>query len=417
MSESVEAYEQATTTAARAGHTDAQIESLISLALPACYTNLARGLEVCAQAVELSRNYGDRLLLAQAQMAAATCRLLYDSWQREDADLYATAVRTIEGLSSSSAPAYYQMLHLYVRAVQGDYRGALEGADSVIRQMAETVSPAAYLLALGAKALSLLHLGQFGDVLRIVRAGRETAEKNEVDPWVFVFREAWLRSLCFDFEGVRWLGTVNIRSDTDRHAVQPRAIALIAAGHAELSEQNYAPALEYFRQVLDTRATPNFFLHWHWRIQAHLGITAALVRSGDMVHARLEAARCLESAQSTADPNLKALALEMNARVAFADHNLPSSRQHISNALAIVEEFDVPVAAWRVHAAACELCPNEEEAERHRAIARETILKIANSFDADEPLRASLLSAALVRPLFGSINRVDHVSRVSSECV
>jgi len=22
------------------------------------------------------------------------------------------------------------------------------------------------------------------------------------DPWVFIFREAWLRSLCFDFEGV-----------------------------------------------------------------------------------------------------------------------------------------------------------------------------------------------------------------------
>ena len=141
------------------------------------------------------------------------------------------------------------------------------------------------------------------------------------------------------------------------------------------------------------------------------------MRSGDIAHARLEAARCLESAQSTADPNLKALALEMNARVAFADHNLHSSRQHISNALAIVEEFDVPVAAWRVHAAACELCPTQEEAERHRAIARDIILKIANSFDADEPLRASLLSAALVRPLFESINRVDHVSRVSSECV
>jgi len=176
---------------------------------------------------------------------------------------------------------------------------------------------------------------------------------------------------------------------------------LIAAGHAELYQQNYARALEYFRQVLDTRATPNFFLHWHWRIQAHLGMTAALVRSGDIVNARLEAARCLESAQATADPNLKALALEMNARVALADHNLPGSRRYIHNALAIVEEFDVPVAAWRVHAAACELSPNQEQAERHRAIARDTLLKIANSFDAHEPLRASLLSAAPVRPLFG----------------
>jgi hypothetical protein len=44
------------------------------------------------------------------------------------------------------------------------------------------------------------------------------------------------------------------------------------------------------------------------------------------------------------------------------------------------------------------LCPNQEEAEQHRANARDIILKIANSFDADEPVRASLLSAAPVRP-------------------
>jgi len=279
MSDSVEAYEQAAAAAARAGQTAAQIESLISLAFPACYTNLTRGLEVCAQAVEVSRDYGDPLLLAEAQMAAATCRLLYDSWRIADAKLFATAVGTIEGLSASSAPAYYQILSVYVRAVQGDYRWALERADLAIREMAETASPAAYLNALGAKALSLLHLGQFGEVLRIVRAGRETAEKNEVDPWMFAFREAWLRSLCFDFEGVRRLGDVSIRSDSDRHAVQPRAIALVAAGYAKLYEHRYDEALGCFAQVLDTDATPNFFLHWHWRIQAHLGLTAALLRS------------------------------------------------------------------------------------------------------------------------------------------
>src|SRR5262249_9191182 len=105
MSESVEAYHHAAAAAARAGQTAAQIESLISFAFPACYTNLTLGLEVCAQAIEVSRNYGDPLLLAQAQMAASACRLLYDSWRREDAELYAAAVGRIEGSSSFSATA------------------------------------------------------------------------------------------------------------------------------------------------------------------------------------------------------------------------------------------------------------------------------------------------------------------------
>jgi hypothetical protein len=65
-------------------------------------------------------------------------------------------------------------------------------------------------------------------------------------------------------------------------------------------------------------------------------------------------------AQSTADPNLKALAFEMSAWVAFADQDWLPSRQRIQNALAIVEQFHLPVAAWRVHAAAWELCPNQE---------------------------------------------------------
>jgi hypothetical protein len=102
---------------------------------------------------------------------------------------------------------------------------------------------------------------------------------------------------------------------------------------------------------------------------------------------------------------LKALASEMTARVAFADGDWAGSRRHMQNALAIVEEFDVPVAAWRTHAAAWELGRNDAAAERHRAAARDIVLTIANSFDPDEPLRASLLSAAPVRHLFESASR------------
>jgi hypothetical protein len=76
---------------------------------------------------------------------------------------------------------------------------------------------------------------------------------------MFAFREAWLRSLRFDFEGVRRLGAVNTRSDPDQHAAELRAIALVAAGHAELYQQNYDQPLENFAQVLETNATPKCF--------------------------------------------------------------------------------------------------------------------------------------------------------------
>jgi DNA-binding winged helix-turn-helix (wHTH) protein/tetratricopeptide (TPR) repeat protein len=404
MSDSVAAYEQAVAAAAEAGEKALQIECLISLAGPACYCDVNHGLDVCARAVELSRSFGDPLLLAQAQMAAATCRLLYAAWRKEDSFIYEAAVADVRSLAPSSAPTHYQVLSVYVRAAQGDYHGALEAADSAIRQMAGCASPTGYLLALGAKAVSLLHLGRFGEVLRIVRAGQETAKKNDMDPWIFIFREAWLRALCFDFEGVRKLGAVRMRSDSEQHAAQPRTIALVAAGHAEMDRRNYGSALRYFARVTDS-AAPKFFLHWHWRIQAQLGAAAAWLQSGNIPKAVAEAARCLESALATAAPNLRALAWEISARTAFADGDIEGARQSLRNALAIVEQFDVPLAAWRVHGAAWELYPGEADAERHRDIARNLVSTIANSFDDEEPLKTCLLSAVSVRQLFGPLRR------------
>jgi hypothetical protein len=63
------------------------------------------------------------------------------------------------------------MLQVYVQAMQGDYENALANAEAGLRQMEETTSPTVYLLALGAKVVALLHLGRWGEVLRIVQQG------------------------------------------------------------------------------------------------------------------------------------------------------------------------------------------------------------------------------------------------------
>ena len=259
-------------------------------------------------------------------MAAASCRLLYDEWRKEDAELYTTSAAAIRSLSTSGAPAYCQMLHPYVRSAQGDYHGAVEIADAAIEQVAESASPTVYLLALGVKAMSWLHLGRFRDVLRIVRTGREVSEKNDMDPWIFIFREAWLRTLCFDFEGARELGLSHWLPRATRNS----------PGRITIKRWNV------FRRVLDISVTRNFFLHWHWRIQARLGACMAWLGAGDMPNARAEAARCLEAAGSTADPNLKALALKVSARTAFAGQHRPDARRCLENAIAMVKEFDLP---------------------------------------------------------------------------
>jgi tetratricopeptide (TPR) repeat protein len=139
-------------------------------------------------------------------------------------------------------------------------------------------------------------------------------------------------------------------------------------------------------------------------MHARLGLSESRLQAGDIPNARLEVDDFLKSALSVAEPNMQALAWETKARVTAAEKDSSGARQCIESALAILEKFDIPVAAWRVHATAWELYSHAgqiEKAEANRARARELIMRLADSFDQGEPLRESLLTAAPVQRILG----------------
>ena len=66
--------------------------------------------------------------------------------------------------------------------------------------------------------------------------------------------------------------------------------------------------------------------------------------------------------------------------------------------------FEVPAAAWHVHATAAALYErmgNTTAQAQHRRLSRSTILKLAHSLPAEEPLRTTFLSAPRVRVVLG----------------
>jgi len=126
---------------------------------------------------------------------------------------------------------------------------------------------------------------------------------------------------------------------------------------------------------------------------------------GNVSKASHEADGFLESALGSADPQLQALAWEMKTRVAMAEKDWAGASKFIEQALAIVEKFAVPVAGWQVHSTAWRLYQHANEsnkAEMHRACSEQSILKIANSFANEEPLRATFLSAKPVAEILGA---------------
>jgi tetratricopeptide (TPR) repeat protein len=292
------------------------------------------------------------------------------------------------------------MIYAHILALQGNYQEAFEIFEAGIPKLGTTTSLIAYFFALSAKTVALLRLGRFGELWQILQTGKQLAEKNGNDPWLFNFREAWLRTLAFDFEGARRLCDFIMRPDAEYPTGQPKTIARVAAGFAELDRGQYDRAIEYFTQVRDPETTPKFFLHWFWRMTAQLGLSNVWLVSGDLVKARCEADGFLESALSTSDPHLQALAWEMQARLAMSEQAWEAAANYLHQALSVVESFAVPVAAWQVHATAWDFyrhLKNEAAAEGNRASAEAHIFAIANSFTGDDPLRGTFLSAPSAR--------------------
>ncbi len=126
-------------------------------------------------------------------------------------------------------------------------------------------------------------------------------------------------------------------------------------------------------------------------------------RSITRPQARSQAERFLNVTLATAERTWQALAWEANARVAIAQRDLARAKGYIGKALSTIEGYEAPLADWRAHATAAELYAQTSKMEltqHHLELSRATILKLANSMVAEEPLAKVFLSAPLVRNVF-----------------
>jgi tetratricopeptide (TPR) repeat protein len=265
----------------------------------------------------------------------------------------------------------------------------------------QVVNFLAHFGASSAKIIILLRTGQLGKVLQITKSGRTSPDENLSLYWLLTLREAMLRAIAFDFEGARQIcqAAYNVRGGEFPDA-QYYSIDQIAAGKIALQQGKYSEAVEHFRHVQNLDEHTKFFMHWEWRMMVQVELSNTWLLSGNIVNARTAADGFLKSALSTSDPHLQALGWELQARVAIAESDLQSARESIQQALAIVDKSEILVAAWQVYATAWQLYRHVKEhktAETNRERAETCILKIANSFAPDEPLRTTFMSAAPVR--------------------
>jgi hypothetical protein len=181
-------------------------------------------------------------------------------------------------------------------------------------------------------------------------------------------------------------------------------MALITAAFVDLESGDVDRALQRFARVCDRPVLPRFFMDWYWRLAGQLGLASARLAKGDVLRAEDVAGILVRSATSVSDPAIRALAWDIRAQTALAAQQWDCAKDYVEHAVAALELFETPIAAWKVHATAAEVhrrTGDVEAAEGHRAAAEAAILSLAASLPEGDPLRESLLSAGPVRRILG----------------
>ena len=386
--------------AAKHGFVVAQVNSLTRLARALAFMDPARCIAVCERAAELSRTQNDPLLQARAEMLLACWRIITNGWRKEEAEICAAAREKIR--KNDVIPAYYEILYAHVQCIRGDYEGAYQTAQSGIPKSIENDNLTVYLSAHSSLTQSLLQLGRLGELLQVLTTALDVAEKNRNGPWLGIFRAnlAWVRLQCGDISGASRIAGELVRERIEEPAGQIRTMATITAAFADLESGSPDSALQGFSIVTGDQAAARFFLDWHWRLMARLGLCEAWLAKGDRVRATQAAEDFFQPAASAADPGLNALAWELKARLALRESKNDLACSLAEKALAAFDSFKAPMVAWRIEMTASDCyrsAGHPERAEQHHARAVVIVKGLIESIPVNDPLRGSLASSPAIR--------------------
>jgi tetratricopeptide (TPR) repeat protein len=402
-----ETYHALTDRAAHYGFVDVEVRALVEQAWPMSWMNSQAALDSLERARGLSDRQTERMR-TRTRASCACWRVWTGGWDPSAAEEARRAIAEIRRTESRAVLgqhlADFGMIELASSRYRDAHQIACESRAMLVEQCTENpyMTPG-HLVSGFIACWSLTLLGQFGEALREAHAAIGIMERNGVHfrlvntMWLFV---AAIRLYALDFAGV--LAICESVSPWVGHPAREldRRLLVALTGLAETALGRHESALERFSRAREEMDRYRVLFSWQPRLMLEQGVTDCLLATGDLRRARPHAERFLDLTLATADRTSQALAWEANARLAMAESDLARAAQCIGNAAAAMEDFEVPLAAWRVHAtaAACaERAGNRRAARRHRELSRATILELAESLPAEGPLRSTFLSAQAVR--------------------
>jgi DNA-binding winged helix-turn-helix (wHTH) protein/tetratricopeptide (TPR) repeat protein len=414
----VETYEALADRAAHYGMTDMEVRALMEMALPIAHF---AGIDRYNLALERARevlshsNGADTLDRAAMRLIVKQCRGV-GKWEPGDLEQCKNLIAKIREAGDRRLLGEIQFYICYPLFNSSEYLEARRNAEESLAISLEGYEENPYLKwnfqSYGHLVISChLFLGEWGKALRNIQQRIEAVEKNGDQQSTTMARleRIWMHIYGMDFIGAHEL----LESMPSLASSMFRRYWLIWAGSVEAGLGNHERALELLLTCRDEMDHHPMITDWYYRMPLQFALTEASLSKGDCEKARGEADQFLKVTLDNEERTFRALAFEVNARVAIAELNLDRAQDFISKALQAMEGYEVPLAHWRVHATAADLHRlggNGDLANSHREISRVTIMKLADSLPAKESLRRRFLAAPIIRKILDASDKNPRLS-------
>ena len=402
----LETYEALAERADANGLIDLEVGTLIETGFLMSWTNAPRCLAVFDRALQVSARQFDPLARARSRMKCSYLRIWAAGWNDEEMTAYRTALSEIRHAADRLVLAPHLIDYSHLLFMCSEYRESHRIAHEglAILTKGSKVNPCATVPQTNASTwayVDLLFLGAWDEAIREIESVIAALTKNGSDVWAqaLQFWRAWLNLFAMDFAGALEICESAARSLGDAISPPDGRFYLAVAGTAEVALGNHERGREHLSlaiQEMDKQVVMN---DWCCRLVVESALTELWLAKGDIAQAQAQCARFLQAALATADRTYQAFAWEVNARVAMSEGDHKRAQECVGKALATMEGFEVPLAAWRVHATAMDVnavAGNKKMAKHHRELSRATILRLADSLPAERSLRKTFLSAPSV---------------------
>jgi len=401
----IETYERLSELAAGHGLIELQARALTDMALPAASVSARSYSDTVERALRLADGIEDPLSRVRTQARCYALKAVAGQWRSAEAERCQQAMEEIDLAGDRLAIAEHRLQFTYMQSFSSQYgeahRNGRESLEILLAEDGLNHYPRTlcrihrYHLA----PRNLLFWGKWGQALEQTQAMKDLLEKNGdfAKAQEVLIHKARVHFAAMDFAGV-----VEICESVAPFVRTPSNVRKMRTlmGWAQAAMGNHERALEQLLLVRDQMDEWPMMDDWYTRMPLQAAFTELWLARGDVRQARMEAEKFLDVAMVTAERTYQGLAWEANARVAIDSQKWERAEECIANALSVIRDCEVPLAAWRVHGTAARLLDRACEeglAENHREMSRSTIIKLANSLHADDTLRETFLLAPAVR--------------------